>query len=359
MPKHALDLLNSGLDAVPAVVVLFGDESFLMQQVRQKLAQVVIGPQSSEASTSIRRVNGAEVAWRDIADDLRSRALFGGGRQFIVVEEADAFVSENRSRLEDYCAKPSPSNVLLLEVKKWLKTTLLYKAVEKNGLNIECRAPMSGKAVDSAQVAKWIQNWAKTRHQASMTAEAARLLVDLSGTHFGLLDQQAAKLALYVSEKEKISPEHVRDYVGGWQTKTTWELIDAAAAGDVKTALEQLDHLLQDGEVAIALMGQVSWSLRRLAAATRLYELRMKQGTRPNLTQALKDAGIGRWPQAALPNAERQLRQLGRDRARMLYRWLLEVDLAIKSSHSTPQRARLALETLLFRMARELGPAAR
>ena len=55
----------------------------------------------------------------------------------------------------------------------------------------------------------------------------------------------------------------------------------------------------------------------------------------------------------ALKKAEAQLIQISRPRATQLYRWLLETDLALKGSHSRPERARLALETLIFRLSRQ------
>jgi DNA polymerase-3 subunit delta len=48
---------------------------------------------------------------------------------------------------------------------------------------------------------------------------------------------------------------------------------------------------------------------------------------------------------------------LGRQRASLLYRWLLEADLAMKLTHSQDDRARLLLEQLFIRMSRQLGPA--
>jgi hypothetical protein len=44
--------------------------------------------------------------------------------------------------------------------------------------------------------------------------------------------------------------------------------------------------------------------------------------------------------------------QLGRGRAGQLYEWLMELDLALKGSHSPENRARWALEQLVLRMAR-------
>ena len=49
--------------------------------------------------------------------------------------------------------------------------------------------------------------------------------------------------------------------------------------------------------------------------------------------------------------AETALKQLTRRRVRQMYHWLLETDLALKGTHAEPARARLALETLFFRMA--------
>ena len=54
--------------------------------------------------------------------------------------------------------------------------------------------------------------------------------------------------------------------------------------------------------------------------------------------------------------AERQIKQLGRERAAQLHRWLLETDLALKGSHSSPELSRLAMEHLLLRLDKDLAP---
>ena len=48
---------------------------------------------------------------------------------------------------------------------------------------------------------------------------------------------------------------------------------------------------------------------------------------------------------------EYSLKQLGRDRVKKIYGWLLETDLALKGTHSDEKRGRLALEKLLCLMA--------
>jgi hypothetical protein len=74
------------------------------------------------------------------------------------------------------------------------------------------------------------------------------------------------------------------------------------------------------------------------------------------LGQALSQAGVRDWPQGTLAKAEDRLKQLGRHRGGKLYRWLLELDLSLKGTHSPEDRARWALEQLILRMAK--NPAA-
>ena len=69
---------------------------------------------------------------------------------------------------------------------------------------------------------------------------------------------------------------------------------------------------------------------------------------------ALKEAGVKPF---AVEKAERQLRQIGRQRAKQLYGWLLEADLALKGPSSAGLRARLVLEKLIVRLSRQVALA--
>ena len=353
---HALDYLTAPADARPAsVCALFGDEPFLKQLVLKALHWQVIG---DEADVPVDAYDCSERLpdWRDVADELATGSLFGGGGpRLVVLERADSFVSANRQRLEDYVAKPSRSSVLILEVDEWPANTRLYKALDQGGLQIDCRPPQKqgkAKGIDEAAIIKWIIQWGKSQHAVQMTREAAQHLLDLTGPSFGLLDQDLAKLALLVPAGSKTTPEEVQEIIGGWRTKSIWELVDAAADGDAGAALTQLDRLLHSGEHPLALVGSLSWSLRRYAAATRIYQQSERAGLKIPLREALVQAGVKDWPIGNLAASEKRLIQLGRHRAGKLYRWLLELDLSLKGSHSQDDRARWALEQLILRMSK-------
>jgi len=348
---HVFDFLET--EATPSpVCVVFGDEPFLKRLALRHLRRLLFGDDDSPFATFA----GDDILWRDVSDELATLTLFGGSKRLVRVEQADKFVSGHRDKLEDYVKKPTASSVLVLEVSTWANNTRLFKALNKTGLQVECRAPeaLAGrrKVLDQDRLKKWLITWSAKQHDVELTPAAADLLLELIGPEFGLLDQETAKLALYAGPGGQATPQLVKDIVGGWRTKTIWELVDAAVDGDAGEALKQLDHLLHAGDHPVALFGQISWSLRRFAGATRIYEQAERRKERISLRDALVRAGIPHWNRQGLERAESQLKQLGRERAGQIYRWLLELDLALKGTHSAPQRARFVLEQLIVRMAR-------
>jgi DNA polymerase-3 subunit delta len=340
-PVDAFDYLAApAKHPAASVCVLFGDESFLKRQVIGRLKDEVLSGDDAEFSVTV--LGGGETSLAEVSDALATRALFGGGRHMIIIDQADEFVSRNRPALEQYAARPKPASVLLLEVKLWPSTTRLFKALADSGLQIECRFP------PSARLLKWLAGWSRERHQAKLEPAAAELLAETVELDLGLFDQELAKLAALAGEGGTITAEMVRQAVGGWRVQTAWNMLDAALDGDARSALVQLDRLLVSGEVPIALLAQISASLRRLAAATRLLD-QGSAGRRPtSLRQALEQVGVKPF---VLGKVEGQLRKLGRTRANQLYRWLLEADLALKGTSSSTFRSRLVLEELIVRLS--------
>ena len=354
---HAFGFLDraSKSPTIPSVAVIFGDEPFLQRLVMKQIRRDVLNDETDNVPST--KIDGESAEWRDVVDELSTRSLFGSGRRFVLVDAADRFVSKFRSELEDYVKHPRATGALVLQVGTWPSNTRLFKSIDKQGLQVECRAPQktSGrrKVPDERRLLDWLADWSARQHDAVLSPRAAELLLQLISANLGLLDQELAKLALFAGPGGEISPDMVRDVVGGWRTKTTWEMIDAATDGDAAEALRQLDNLLQSGENPLALFGSISWSLRRFAAATRLVQMAEQHGQRISLPAALERAGFKKWPHGAMDNAARQLRQLRRERAGRLYQWLLETDLALKGSHSTPRRARFILEQLMVRLSKQ------
>jgi DNA polymerase-3 subunit delta len=156
------------------------------------------------------------------------------------------------------------------------------------------------------------------------------------------------KLTLLAGDKRVVDVKLVREYVGGWRTRAVWDLVDAAADGDAAEALAQLGRLVSSGEKPQGLLPQIAASLRKFDTATRLIESAEADRRPLELREALAQSGV---PPFKLHDAERQLRRIGRRRARHITGWLLAADLAVKGHNSADDRARTELERLLVRLA--------
>lgn len=330
-PKHP---------APPPLCAVYGDESFLKREVLIALRRLVLGDEEGDFSLST--FAGPETQLRDVLDALATVSLFGSGPRLAVVEDADSFVTNYRAELEDYAASPTKNAVLVLEVDSWPSNTRLAKAVAASGLAVDCSTPKE------PQTKRWLIDRAKSLYNIHFEAAAADALFELLPPEPGLLAQELDKLAPIVDESRAINAKLVRENVGGWRTRVVWDMVDAAADGRAADALVQLDRLIASGEKPHGLLPQMASSLRKFDAATRLIEAAEADRRPIALRDALAQSGV---PPFKLRDAERQLRHIGRGRARHLTRWLLAADLAIKGHNSADPEARIELERLIVRLA--------
>lgn len=334
---RAIEFIKAGRDRPPPpVCVLFGDEMFLKRQALRALRRQVAAGEDTEFGVQV--FEGPNARWAEVLEELSTQPMFGGKR-LVVVQQADGFVAQNRALLEGYASRPRSSGVLVLEVQSWPATTRLYKLLDAQGLQVDCRA------LRPAEVPAWLAEWARQEHGIRLTSAATSALVEMIGSGLGLLDQELAKLAVSAGRGGTVDVDLVRQ-MAAWRARTVWDMLDAALEGDVATALAELDRLLLAGETPVGLLAQMGASLRRLAAATATVLAAEKAGRKMPLREALRAAGVNPY---YLEKTERQLRRLGRQRGQALLGWLLEADLALKGDSQLPPR--IILEKLLVRIA--------
>jgi DNA polymerase-3 subunit delta len=375
---HAFEFMNQRLEKSSiGVCTIFGNERFLK---RLAIGHLVHSVGENDPDFTADEFDSDQTSWADVHDELSTRSLFGEeGPRIVVVDHADKFVKNYRERLEDYItppkkkrkpksksapddinrppsATPGFSGLLVLVVDTWPATTRLYKAIDKIGLQIKCDAPTVGKSKkrDDKKIADWLIARARTEYEFQLPAGGAQLIVELTDAEFGRMDQELQKLVLYTDKDGKINQATIKQAVGGWRTRTMWDAIEAATDGDAGKSLELLDQLLRSGDHPLALFGQMAWSLRRYATATEIVMRQLRNGRKPDLKGALKNAGFPHWG-SELAAYEARIKQLGSKRAGLISQWLLEADLALKRSHSKEDRGRLILETLFVKMAKELA----
>jgi DNA polymerase III subunit delta len=315
-----------------SVYVLHGDEPFLKRQVSAALRRVVLEGEDNEFGLST--YEGDKATFAAVCDELQTLP-FLGSRRLVIVENADPFVTRYRAALEKYVAAPSTTGVLVLDVKSWPSNTRLAKLLG-DAASISCKAPATYRLPD------WCRKWAQQAYGKTLAAPAAQLLVDLVGPEMGLLDQELAKLAIYVGKAEVIDTADVDKLVGSSRAESIWKIFDAIGSGRVPEALAILDGLFAHAEEPLRILGAFSMQLRRLTQAARL------NARGQPLPAALARAGIAPF---AVGGSEQQLRHLGRRRIEQLYDWLLAADLGLKGSSQLPPRT--LLEQFVVKLARK------
>lgn len=329
---HAADYLKAP-DKHPArpVVVLHGSEWSLKLAAVDAITRQVLG--ADDDDLSVTRFEGKSADLRQVRDELLTVSMFATAR-VVIVDDADEFISNFRAGLEDYADKPSSSSVLILDCKSWRKNTKLAKKVDATGLEIEC------SELTGARLTKWIADEAAGMYGKQISRDAAALLVELVGNGLGLIGQELSKLASYVGDAERITPDDVRTLVGGWKAETTWTMTNAVRDGDVSLALTCLDQLLTAGEAPPKLLGGITFVFRKFAHATE----HSRTGTPLNV--ALKQSGV--FPRD-VDAAGRYLRRIGRPKAEQILSRLLQADADLKGGSRLPDR--LQMERLLLDLA--------
>jgi DNA polymerase-3 subunit delta len=311
----------------PGLIAAHGDSPFLRREARQAVRAWVVGEGPSEFLYSSYE---GETAGPGVVDELFTPP-FVGDRRLVVVEDADEFVSRYRPILEKLARAPSSVGVLLLDVRTWASNTRLAQAAP---LAIQCSTPKEHL------IPGWCEKWAEQRYGKKFDLSTSHWLVESAGIDLGVLDQEIAKLASAVGDREEISRNDVTSLVAGRGVENVFAVLDDAMEGRLAKALHELDRVLAAGEPPVKILAIFSAQLRKYGEAFR------RATTKIPPDVALREAGIPPFVAAA---AERRLRALGSDRAAALYRQILDADLAIKGgSEASP---RLILERLLVWLA--------
>jgi DNA polymerase-3 subunit delta len=318
---------------VKPVYALVGSDAFLQtQKLREILAQL---PRDAARID----VDGERVELADVLDELRSFAMFGGGK-VVVVENGDEFISRFREQLETYCEHPADSATLVLRVNSLPKNQRIAKTIAKTGAIEECAPP------SDREIVPWILNRAKSVHKLTVTPPAAEMLKDLIGDDLGRMDNELAKLALQV-EGGKVDVGDVQGSVAFQREQEMWHMTDEIAAGHTTAALRRWRQLVQMDSSAE--FRAVTWLGMWLEKAIKA--LAMKQrGANP--FQIAKDLKI--WPAEKGTAFVQTAGRLGEAGLRRALDRLVEVDHQSKSGVGD---AAENVERFLLTVGNEMRPA--
>lgn len=315
--------------ALQRVYVLAGEEEFLKRQALRVLRRRVLGEE--ENALGLVLLAGERATLAAVLEELQTAPIFSP-RRLVVVEKAEPFLQRYREPLEKELEHLPAHAVLVLEVQSWPGNTRLARRIPAEA-TIQCQAP------PVYRLPAWCVSWCLEHYGKRLLLPAAQYLVDLAGAEMGVLDQELAKLSIYVGDRKQIEVADIEKLVGQGRVEQVWKIFDAISAGQPAQALTVLDQLLEQGEEPLRILGALSGQLRRAVQVVRLQQ----QGVPP--AAAREQAGV-------LPFQVRQLEQLLRHlghRLDQVYDWLLQINSNLRGSSALPPR--VLLERFLLRLA--------
>lgn len=239
--------LETGVFA-PVYVFHGADDHLKEENVRAVVARAT-DPATRDFNYDVLRASDLDVAALSAA--LEALPMLAE-RRLVVLRDPSSLKKPLRARLDRYLAQPAPEIVLLLVIPSGAK---LDAALAKAGEVYEYRA------LEGADLLKWIAHEAQTACDVRITQGAAERLASYGGSDLPLLAGELRKLAAFV-HGGAIDEAAVEAITGVRPGVTLADLLDRAAQRDTTGAIEIVADVLSQPKqsgvtTAMALTAQV------------------------------------------------------------------------------------------------------
>ncbi|OGR22978.1 MAG: DNA polymerase III subunit delta [Desulfobacterales bacterium RIFOXYA12_FULL_46_15] len=293
----------------PGLFLIFGD-SYLIKQIFSKLSEYLIGKDKKEFA--LETLEGGSVSIGDIIE-ASSTFSFLFSKKIVAVKNAPLFQSHNNNadivfssadleRLTSFIVKAGlPSNHYLIlmtgEIDKRRKS---YKALEENGLVIDCSVAEGVRKADQDEQEKVFQTVSDrilSKAGKTIGRQAFHLLIDLTGFDLELFAGNLEKLIIYSGDRNTISPEDVHAVVTRDKKDPIFKLTNAFIEKDVRSALFFLNSILKDGAHPLQILKVFENQIRKLI----LVKCGITKITRKNKKLNFKHINFNLFKQTILP----------------------------------------------------------
>jgi DNA polymerase III subunit delta len=249
----------------------------------------------------------------------------------------DTLREDDEAVLVGYLKRPAESSVVIFVADEFDKRRKIAKLLTENASAAEF------SELKDTELEKWARD--KIRDAGSEIDERAlRLLVSLVGPDVRRLTIEIQKLSTAALPDKIISSELIESLVANSREISNFDLTDNLFGGRKTEALRILKKILDDGSEPLALLGLISYNVRRLLMA----KAAMLQGV--DRGEVARIAKLRYSDQEPFLAAARRIDSKKLERA---ITRLADTDLAIKTSAGGggPQSARMHLEMLVAELA--------
>lgn len=207
------------------VYLLCGDEDYLRGVYKNRLVDAMTVP---DDNMNFNRFEGKGIEVGKVID-LAETLPFLAPRRVLLIENSGFFKS-SQEQLADYL-KTIPEDTYFIFCEKEIdKRSKLYKAVAKEGHVAEFGVQ------DEATLQKWVLQLC-AKENKKISRQAMELFLNKTGSDMANIQSEFAKLASYTLDKDAIMPEDVEAICTERVQNRIFDMIEAVATKQQKTAL--------------------------------------------------------------------------------------------------------------------------
>jgi len=205
----------------------------------------------------------AQFDWQRLMDEAANMSLFAT-RRIVELRLPSAKPGRQGSQaLKDYLSRPPEDTVLIINAGKVdanSKKSAWYKAVEKNGMIVQCWP------VTADKLSSWLQQRFRARDMDADNEVLAYISQHVEGNLLAA-DQEIEKLYLLLGPG-RISYADVAEAVTSQSRYSVFELVDMLLVGNTKRVVKIIMGLKAEGVVPVVVNWALAKDIRLLAQAS-------------------------------------------------------------------------------------------
>ncbi len=232
------------------ILTLTGTNSFLLRdELRKRTAAFV----QAYGDFGLERLSAEETEYPRLLESVQAMPFLAEKRMVII--DAPAANKQLAEHIEQFLDAVNEQTDLLLVEPKFDKRSSMYKTLKKQTDFTEYGE------LDEVGLARWLGVEAKSQG-GGISSQDARYLVQRVGTNQLRLSNELAKLLSYDDTVTRQSIEHLTVQT---PQSTTFELLEAAFAGNAKRTLALYDEQRRQKVEPQAILALLAWQLHALA----------------------------------------------------------------------------------------------
>ncbi len=251
-PKEAIQKIEQG--KIASLYFLYGEERFFHTEIMHAILKNLITADNREFNLETFEAKSSSV--NDWISATKTLSFLGGTKVVIVKnlheitlppKECEAFLGYIKDPIQETC--------LILTADKADRKKKLFKALTKHAGAVVCDTP------NEMTLIPWIKKRAETQGY-KLSSDAARQMVERTGSKPGVLARELEKLMTYVGKDRSISDKEVLAVVGDIKQENPFALTQALKEKNAQQALALLHNQLGHGEEPLKILGTIVWQLR-------------------------------------------------------------------------------------------------